>query len=258
MTDPTDHPTPRSADRIVRILELLAEEEGGLPLAAICRGIETPKSSVLNLMRALVQSGYVEQVDAGYRLSGRSFALAASIMSRRHYPEVAVPLLRRLADDTGESAMISEVTPAGDEFIYIAKAESRQALRFATTVGDRRPLYCTASGLVLLAHMPEAAVAAYLDRAKLVPLTPQTRTSRKAIEAAIAEARAQGYARTTGESSPGLSAIAAPIVGSGGHLSAVVIGGPSERMDAREAELIRLTVAAAQAISEIMGGPRKG
>ena len=252
----TEYHTPRSADRILRIMELLATEEEGLPLAVICREIDTPKSSVLNLMRALLQNGYVDHGDAGYRLSASSFALAAAIMSRRHYPEVAIPILRQLADETGESAMISEIAPSGDEFIYIAKAESRQALRFATTVGDRRPLYCTASGLVLLSRLPEGDLAGYLDRTTFEPLTPRTLRTRSEVEAAVATARKVGYARTNGESSPGLSAIAAPVTGSGGHLSAVVIGGPSERIDAGEAEFIRATKAAAQRMSEIMGGPR--
>lgn len=254
----SEQPTPRSADRMLRIMELLAQGGETMSLSTICREIETPKSSVLNLMRALVKNGYVDQVETGYKLSGRSFALAAAIQSRRRFPDVALPLLRGLTEVTGETALLAQIAPSGDEFVYIAKEESSHSLRFSTTVGHTRPLYCTASGLVLLSRMDPDAAEAYLARTRFVALTPHTRTSRREIKSAIAEARAQGYARTNGESSIGLSAIAAPIVGSGNHLSAVVIGGPSERMDLREAEFIARVIETAAEISEIMGGTRQG
>lgn len=249
----TEYNTPRSADRMLRILEVLTEGDDGWTLAAICKEIETPKSSVLNLMRALVQNGYVDHRDGIYRLSGNSFALASAILSRRRYPEVAFPALQRLVEATGETAMISEIAAPGDEFVYIAKAESKQSLRFAATVGDRRPLYSTAGGLALLAAMPEAAVAAYLARTQFKPLTRLTKTTRPEIEAAIDEARTRGYAITIGESTMGLSAVAAPVIGNGGHLSAVVLGAPSERFENQRAAFVEATVSTAAEISAIMG-----
>lgn len=252
-SDATAYASPRSADRMLRILECLAEAEDGRSLAALAKDIETPKSSVLNLMRALVQNGYVDHAEGVYRLGSGAFSLASAILARRRWPEVALPILNRLAEASGETAMLSEIAGNQDEFVYIAKAESRQALRFAATVGDRRPLYATAGGLALLANMPLATVNAYLDRTRFVPLTEHTRTDRAAIEAALNEVRRDGYCVTTAGSTLGLSAVAASVTGSGGLVAAVVLGVPTERFRARRAELIELTCQTAQEISGVMG-----
>lgn len=238
---------------MLRILEVLAAAEEGRSLAALSKEIETPKSSVLNLMRALVQSGYVDHAEGLYRLGSGAFTLASSILARRRWPEVALPVLNRLADASGETAMLAEMAGNGDEFIYIAKAESRQALRFAATVGDRRPLYATAGGLALLANMPLRVVTDYLDRTKMVPLTEHTRIDRASVEAALADVRRDGYCVTHAGSTLGLSAVAAPISGSAGLVSAVVLGVPNARFEARQEELIELTRAAAREISGMMG-----
>ncbi|MGL1659496.1 IclR family transcriptional regulator domain-containing protein, partial [Vibrio parahaemolyticus] len=46
------------------------------------------------------------------------------------------------------------LTDDGEEVTYIDKMESPKALRFAATIGHRRPLYCSSSGRVLLAYQP--------------------------------------------------------------------------------------------------------
>ncbi|TKT74790.1 IclR family transcriptional regulator [Aquamicrobium sp. LC103] len=249
----THHATPRSADRLLAILEMLAEDERGCTLAALSKRMGTPKSSVLNLMRALTQAGYVDHVEGVYRLGGRAFRLASAIVARRRFPEAALPILRRLAETTSETAMICEMAPGGDEFVYIAKAESTQALRFAATVGDRRPLYATAGGLVLLAYLPKRFVDDYLSRTTFSKLTPYTKTKRADIETMLQEVRERGYALTTAGSTLGLTGIAAPIFGTGGLVGGVVLGIPTERYQLHSQELIAETCAAARDISEVLG-----
>lgn len=252
-TSTTQHATPRSADRLLAILEMLAEDGEGMSLAVLSRRMETPKSSVLNLMRALTQSGYVDHVNNLYRLGGRSFSLASAIVARRRFPEAALPILHRLAQSTQETAMICEIAPGGDEFSYIAKAESNQALRFAATVGDRRPLYATAGGLILLAYLPKRFVDDYLTRTKFHKLTENTKVERSEIEALLQEVRQRGYALTIGASTLGLTGVAAPIFGSGGLVGGVVLGVPNERFNRDAERLIAETIAAAHDISQVQG-----
>jgi len=255
MTEPktAQHATPRSADRLLAILEMLAEDDKGMTLAVLSRRMETPKSSVLNLMRALTQSGYAEYSNGVYRLAGRSFSLASAIVARRRFPEAALPTLHRLAERTQETAMICELAPGGEEFSYIAKAESNQALRFAATVGDRRPLYATAGGLILLAYLPKRFVDDYLSRTEFRKLTEHTVTDRASIEAQLQEVRERGYVLTIGASTVGLAGIAAPIFGSGGLVGGVVLGVPVERFKLNSERLVAETIAAAKEISQVQG-----
>lgn len=260
MTDASSptYATPRSADRLLALIELLAEDADGRTLAALAKAIDTPKSSVLNLMRALTQAGYVDHGDGLYRLGTGAFRMASAIIAQRRFPEATLPALRILADRTQETAMICELVPGGTEFAYVAKVESSQALRFAATVGDRRPLYATAGGLVLLAYLPEPFVTDYLARTTFFSLTPATITDRAQIEAMIAEVRQRGYALTTGASTVGLTGIAAPIFGSAGIVGGVVLGLPTERFQHNAQMLIDETVAAARQMSATLGGAQHG
>lgn len=251
---PSPYATPRSADRLLALIEHLAEDDQGRTLAALAKAIDTPKSSVLNLMRALTQAGYVDHADGLYTLGSGAFRMASAIVAHRRFPEAVLPALRLLADQTQETAMICELAPGGTEFAYIAKVETSQALRFAATVGDRRPLYATAGGLVLLAHLPMSFVADYLANTAFSKLTSATVTDRQQIEAMIAEVRARGYALTTGASTLGLTGIAAPIFASAGIVGGVVLGLPTERFQHNGAALIDRTVAAARQMSVILGG----
>src|SRR5262245_5274123 len=68
----------RATDRVIDILELAAGSRHGLALKDVSRGVETPKSSLLPLLRTLTARGYLEQGQAGeYRLGPRAMELAA-------------------------------------------------------------------------------------------------------------------------------------------------------------------------------------
>jgi len=120
-------------------------------------------------------------------------------------------------------------------------------------VGDRRPLYATAGGLILLAYLPKRFVDDYLSRTEFRKLTEYTKTERSEIEALLQEIRERGYALTIGASTLGLAGIAAPIFGSGGLVGGVVLGVPIERFKLNSERLIAETMAAAREISQVQG-----
>lgn len=247
--------SPRAADRMLRTLEALSRSDEGRTLAALSKEIDTPKSSTLNLLRALVAHGYIDHIDGVYLLGKRSFQLASAIIVRRRFPEVARPVLKWLADETRATAMIAELTAEGDEYIYIAKEEARQPLRLAAAVGDRRPLHASAGGIAMLAHMPAEFVTRYLKTAPLTKVTPLTETDPRKILANIAQARKDGVALTTGALAQGVSAIGAPIFDADGLLGVVVVGMPTERFERSDKSvLISRTLKATHDISAIMGG----
>lgn len=71
--------------------------------------------------------------------------------------------MRRLADRSGETVLFA-VGDADDGMLtYVDIIESRNSVRFAAAIGDRRPLYSTAGGRALAA-LPETVLRAYLDR----------------------------------------------------------------------------------------------
>ena len=55
-----------------------------------------------------------------------------------------------------------------------AAIESEKPLRFAVSIGNRRPLYCTAAGKAMLAFLPKQAQCKYLAETKFVKFTFDT------------------------------------------------------------------------------------
>ena len=120
-------------------------------------------------------------------------------------------------------------------------------------LGRPVPLHCAALGKVLLAH-----AAAALPGKRLERLTPQTITSRAALDAELAAVRTNGYAVTDGELEPGLVAVAAPVYRDGGVVvAALSVSGPATRLTPqRQAEVAAACVAEANGLSAVLGhGP---
>jgi DNA-binding IclR family transcriptional regulator len=137
---------------------------------------------------------------------------------------------------------------------YVDVIESRNAVRFAVAVGDRRPLYATAGGRMLLAARSEDAVRAYLAQLQPERLTATAETDKARLALAIAEARAAAVAQTVDQAADGVTGTAALIHDAGGHASgALVVAAPSARSQDRLAELRRLVRAEAGVISRSLG-----
>ncbi len=251
----THQSPPRSVERVLDILKLLAGDADGRSLAELGQQMRIPKSSLLNLMRALVASGHVMQDEGLYHLGARSFELASGILARRRFPEVARPILRRLVDISGETALIGVLTEDGEEVTYIDKMESPKALRFAATIGHRRPLYCSSSGRVLLAYQPAARIEAYIRGVKLVRLTEHTMIDRRQLREEIANVRREGVSVTVDQATEGVTGFAAPIFNAAGAVMAsVVFAAPSVRVEERIGSLCRLARQMGAEITAVMGG----
>lgn len=246
--------SPRSAARILHILDSLAENPGGWTLAALSRELETPKSSLLVLLRALTDLQHVAVNNGTYHLGIAAFKLASKIEAKRIFPAVARPILRRIVSETGETAVIGAISEDGLSTVYIDKIESDRALRFSANIGAHRPLYCSASGLVILAFQPKEKTEQYLKSIKLRQLTSNTIVSKRELQDAISKARKEGVAVTRDQATEGVTGFGAPILDGAGHLIAtLVLAAPSIRSETRMDLLRDLARNGALEISEIMG-----
>ncbi|HYB11258.1 MAG TPA: IclR family transcriptional regulator [Alphaproteobacteria bacterium] len=247
-------PAPRAATRIPRLLCLLAGEPEGTTLSRLSATSGTPKSSLLALLRALTESGFVLHRDGRYAIGPEAVKLASSIVALRSFPDIAIPVVDALADATGESALLAELAPDGAAAVYIYKAESKSALRFIAEVGSREPLYASAVGRVLLAFQPKVFRDRYVAHTKLIPLTSRTTKSkaelRRIVDAVCRERRAVSFEETI----EGVAGIAAPVFDRTGNLLAgLVIGAPVARAQPRVEALANEVANAADEISRLMG-----
>lgn len=245
---------PRSAARIPRLLQLLAELPDGETLSHLSKSSGTPKSSLLSLLRALTRSGFLQHSDGRYAIGPESLKLAAAIVARRRFPNIAAPIVDALANETGESAFLARLADDAPEAVYVYRADSASALRFTVEVGSREPLYSTAVGRVLLAFQPAPWRERYIDRVKLAGRTAKTIRSKQRLRHLVAETRRRWCATSLEEEIEGVAGIAAPILEKGGDLTAaLVIGAPAVRATSKIATLEKQVRDAASEISSLMG-----
>jgi DNA-binding IclR family transcriptional regulator len=228
----------------------------GQTLAGLARSLKTPKTSLLIVLRSLCETGHVSQNGLVYELGPESHFLAHQIVARRSLPRIARPILNEIAAETGETAVLTTLTATKDEIVHLEKVEPINALRLAATVGDRRPLYCTAGGLVLLSHQSHAGIESYIKSIKLRALASNTITSKAALRRRIRSVARAGVCVSINQSSEGFTGIAAPIYDHDGTvIASLVIAAQSTRVERQAKELCEKTRAASRKISRLLGYP---
>ena len=110
-------------ERTLGILELLAREAEGLPLAVISERLGMPRSAAHRLLSDLVRYGYVRQIreQGDYILTTKLTSLGLGFLGEMGIMDAAQPLLDRLADSSGELVRLAIVD--GNSLTWLAKAQ---------------------------------------------------------------------------------------------------------------------------------------
>jgi IclR family transcriptional regulator, acetate operon repressor len=147
-----------------------------------------PKSTVHRILRRLVERGYARaQGDGVYVLGPRVLTMAGAMLGRLDATKLAAPVLRALHADVGHTVHLAMLSD--DEAVYLEKlVDPGLPYQFASRVGGRIPLHCTAIGKSLLAEM-EA-----LPGLELVRRTPRTVVSEAELRAELERVRERGFA----------------------------------------------------------------
>ena len=203
----------KSADRVVDILELLAEDPQGLAVSQISARLGIARSSAHSLVHTLLGRGYLTQVDGAskrVRLGARLIQLGLNVSDRVELRSAARPALERLVADTDETALL--VVPDRGELLYVDKVLSDSSgVRTDPRMSARRPLHCTSLGKALLAALDSGSVRAILARVGTPPVTRFTITDPDALLADLEQTRRRGYSVDQQEALLGVCCVGAPI-----------------------------------------------
>jgi DNA-binding IclR family transcriptional regulator len=137
------------------VLELLATTSTPMTLTQIVNELDRSHGELFRMVQVLEFRGYIEQDPSadGYLLTDRLFSLGMQRPKTHSLVEVALPVMRQLAQDIGQSCHLA-LHSLGD-MVVVARMESSEQLGFSVRVGYRRPLVKAASGAVLYAFQPE-------------------------------------------------------------------------------------------------------
>lgn len=246
------HGGPRSVLRTLDILMALADSDEGQTLATLCDQLGLPKTSLFSLLKALESGGFVRVAAGRYLIGAQALKLGASLSQAGAFPRCARPTLEWLAAETEETVLLGVVSESRHEVAYVDVIESEKPLRFAVRVGNRRPLYCTAAGNVLLAFMSDEEQRAYVNGTQFVKFTPMTR-DREGLLERIALARETGVVSDLDGMIDGASGIAGVVFSENGNAHCSIgIAGPTIRIQDRLQQLTAAVRAAAEEMSHIL------
>lgn len=237
---------PRSVTRILGLFEVLAKSPDGMSLAELSNTLESPKSSLLTLLRPLVAEGYLNHTTSRYHLGPFIYRLAGNILATRNFSRMMRPYLHDLAAKTGESIYLSVIDMESQMVTHIDGIDSQNPVRYVSPLGAPRPLHCTAPGRLLLAYQDEKVQEHYLRTVKLKAMTWRTVTDRTTLKKQLKEIRESGISISISELSEGAAGIAAPVFDTDGTVAAaLVIAAPAERMQHKLNDLRPLLLEAA-------------
>lgn len=240
----------KSAARVLDILELFAENSGTLGVSDVARKLGVPKSSAQGLLTTLTARGYLAREATTYFLPEELRAGGWVGGLRARLVALAEPVLQRIAHECGESAFLG--TLVGNQIQYVAKSVSPHEIRYDASLSQLRPVYCTSTGLVILANLDPAIAKGILRRTKFVKITPNTVTDRETINRMIERARHSGFAEIRNANLIGASGVAAPVFGPRGDvLAGLSIGAPTSRYIKSRKRLADIVITEAAALSRL-------
>jgi DNA-binding IclR family transcriptional regulator len=197
--------------------------------------------------------GVVERREGDWTLGLALVELASRVPVTENVASRAKPILDELARGTAETANLSAY--AGNDVMYVAKADGGRALRLRSSPGDRLPLYCTAAGKCILSRLPAALRSQYISEAKLSPVAPNTITDPVRLTDELDLVIKQGWAIDDEELEPGLVCYGMPLdLPRYGFSGAVSVSGPSGRMKQAQEEILAALRWAVEALLEALGG----
>ena len=226
-----------SAERALRLLAVLAHEGRALTLAELGVRLGLPKASAHRLCSQLLDTGHLARdVDERcYTVGPTLRRLALDTLNHGLLRGLRHEVLAALVMQVGETCNFT--TLDGAQVLYLDRVEAQWPLRLTLDVGSHVPLHCTASGKLLLAHMPGAQRDALIAELTLERMTRHTLVSAKALRAECEAIAKADHSIDREEFIAGLIAVAVPVHGACGQVrAAVALHAPTARMSLTEAK----------------------
>ncbi len=230
-----------AVDRALALVSICGESETALTLAELAERSGFYKSTILRLASSLFRAGYLTRLEDGrFRLGPTLLHLGSRYQTTFRLDEFVLPVLRRLAAETGESASFYVREGASRVCLFRVHSPLHRVLHYVQ-VGTQFPLNTGASGDLLSRFAPGDPR----------PFVAKEFTAAEAYDRFVVVSK-QGRAADT-------AAVGVPVVGHDGIVGAVTVAGPRARFDdLTEPDILRFTLEAGVALTETLGGAAQG
>jgi IclR family acetate operon transcriptional repressor len=164
-TEGTEHALqPRSTDRGLSLLRVVADRIDGITLSDAARTVDLSPSTALRHLRSLESAGFVTRRadDGRFEPGPELYRIARALASGASLPRLAEPLLAELAGATGESTYLAEPLDR-THAVYTSLAEGHHAVRHVSWLGHQVSRRNTAVGAALADRVDDDGVAVRVD-----------------------------------------------------------------------------------------------
>ena len=208
--DVTAAKTVKSAERTLRILEILGAAKHPMTVTELFQTTGYPRSSLHQLLHTMTQLGWVDLADDGSTaaVGSRALLVGTSYLDRDPALHHGLDTIERVRGESGYTTHYARLD--GASVIYLATRETRESHRATSRVGRQLPASATALGKALLAELSSAELAVLLP-SELPQLTPNTVQSVKTLHRQLDETRLRGYALEREENTLGVACVGAAI-----------------------------------------------
>lgn len=201
----------QSLAKAMRVIETFLEEKEEWSVTELAARLSMPKSQVSRMLATFREAGWVKQNRATrtYGIGLQAYAIGSRFVNSNRLTREALPVLRSAVDRCGFTATLSVLYER--EPIYLLGIEGPAFVDFGSRAGMRFPFHASASGKLLAAYVQDRDLDRMIERQGLPHLTPQTLSEPRALKRELRRVRERGYARSNGERSPGIGALAVPV-----------------------------------------------
>jgi DNA-binding IclR family transcriptional regulator len=158
----------RGLDRAFEILDFLRATKKPARPNEIAAGIDAPKSTAYELVNLLIKAGALEYADNDGRvfLGRKLYFLGLVYQQQFDLTRECRAFLARVAEETRETAQFCMLD--GNKYTVVMMKEGIRPFRISSDVGEPVPVPWTASGRLLVSHMSEAEILAFIPEADFV------------------------------------------------------------------------------------------
>jgi IclR family pca regulon transcriptional regulator len=178
------------------------------------------RAAARRCLLTLADLGYLSGDGKFFRPTPRTLRMGAIYLEATPLPRLAQPYLTEARDQLQESVSLAVLH--GDWAIFVARAEAQRIVSSGVRVGARLPAWCSATGRVLLAALPQDELDLRLATVRLEQRTPHTVDDRAELRRRIAAAGRDGLAVLDEEIELGMRAMAVPVHDSQGRVLAAL------------------------------------
>lgn len=228
-------PTPeRGADgtvgKALKVLDQVADFGRPVRFGELLSTSDLPKATLYRLVQSLTNQGMLayDQDRQTYTPGLRLVQLAHSAWRQSSLAPVARPYIDALAEDAQETIHLAQLDRG--QVLYVDKRAASNPLEMFSQAGKVGPGFCTGVGKAMIAFLDKDAQEDAIRRQAFFAHTPTTLASAEALQAELAQIRAEGVAFDREEHEPGIICIAAPILTEKGRvIGAISVTTSTER-----------------------------